>query len=75
MPLISRAGNDTRPLFSIDDKRRHRMAVDYEENTVMFKDKPDEWHTLPATKKGAHADSTDEGGTRAPHGPSHTTSA
>ena len=32
MHLIDRSGNETSPLFSIDDKRRHRMVVDYEEN-------------------------------------------
>ena len=52
MHLTDRAGNETSPLFSIDDKRRHRMVVDYEENKVMFKDKPNAWHTLPVTKKG-----------------------
>ncbi len=52
MHLIDREGNETSPLFSIDDQRRHRMVVDYEENKVMFKDRPDEWHTLPTTKKG-----------------------
>ena len=50
--LIDRSGNETSPLFSIDDQRRHRMVVDYEENKVMFKDKPNEWYTLPTTKKG-----------------------
>ena len=52
MHLIDRAGNETSPLFSIDDQRRHRMVVDYEENKVMFKDQPDQWHELPVTKKG-----------------------
>ena len=52
MHLIDREGNETSPLFSIDDKRRHRMVVDYEENKAMSEDKPDEWHTLPVTKKG-----------------------
>ena len=52
MHLIDRAGNETSPLFSIDDQRRSRMVVDFEENKVMFKDKPDEWHTLPVTRKG-----------------------
>ena len=52
MHLIDRNGNETSPLFSIDDQRRHRMVVDYEENKVMFKDRPGEWHTLPTTKKG-----------------------
>ena len=42
MHLIDKSGNETSPLFSIDDKRRHRMVVDYEENKVMFKDKPEE---------------------------------
>ena len=52
MHLIDRSGNDTSPLFSIDEMRRLRMVVDYEENKVMFKDNPDVWHTLPTTKKG-----------------------
>ena len=52
MHLLDRQGNETSPLFSIDDQRRHRMVVDYEENKVMFKDRPSEWHTLPTTKKG-----------------------
>ncbi len=52
MHLIDRTGNETSPLFSIDDQRRHRMVVDYEENKVMFKDNPEQWHTLPTTKKG-----------------------
>ena len=52
MHLIDRQGNETSPLFSIDDQRRHRMVIDCEENNVMFKDRPDEWHTLPTTKKG-----------------------
>ena len=50
--LIDRSGDETSPLFSIDDQRRHRMVVDYEENKVMFKDRPEEWHTLPTAKKG-----------------------
>ena len=52
MHLIDRAGNATSPLFSINDQRRSRMVVDFEENKIMFKDKPDEWHTLPVTRKG-----------------------
>ena len=52
MHLIDRSGNDTSPLFSIDEMRRLRMVVDYEENKVMFKDNPDVWHTLPTTKEG-----------------------
>ena len=52
MQLIDRTGNDTSPLFSIDEMRRLCMVVDYEENKVMFKDNPDVWHTLPTTKKG-----------------------
>ncbi len=52
MHLIDRSENETSPSFSIDDQRRHRMVVDYEENKVMFKDRPEEWHTLPTTKKG-----------------------
>ena len=47
MHLIDRKGNETSPLFSINDKRQARMVVDYEENKVMFKDKPEEWYTLP----------------------------
>ena len=50
MHLIDREGNETSPLFSIDDQRRHRMVIDYEMNKVMFKDRPEEWHTLPTTK-------------------------
>ncbi len=34
------------------EKGRHRMVVDYKESKAMFKDNPDEWHTLPVTKKG-----------------------
>ena len=52
MHLIDSVGNDTSPLFSIDEMRRLRMVVDYEENKVMFKDNPDVWHVLPVTKKG-----------------------
>ena len=52
MHLIDRAGSDTSPLFSIDDMRRLRMVADYEENKVLFKDNPTEWHKLPTTKKG-----------------------
>ena len=44
MHLIDRAGNETSPLFSIDDQRRHRMVVDCEDNKVMFTDQPDQWH-------------------------------
>ena len=51
MHLIDREGTETSPLFSIDDQRRHRVVIDYEENKVMFKGKPDEWYTLPTTKK------------------------
>ena len=40
MNLIDREGNETSPLFSIDDKRRHRVVVDYEESKVMFKKQP-----------------------------------
>ena len=29
MHLIDRNGNETSPLFSIDDQRRHRVVVDY----------------------------------------------
>ena len=52
MHLIDRAGNDTCPLLSINDLRRLRMVVDYEDGTVMFKDAPGVWHKLPTTKKG-----------------------
>ena len=52
MHLIDSVGNDTSPLFSIDEMRRLRMVVDYEENKVMFKDNPDVWHVIPVTKKG-----------------------
>ena len=52
MHLIDRVGNDTSPLFSIDEMRRLRMVVDYEENKVTFKVNPDVWHVLPTTKKG-----------------------
>ena len=52
MHLTDSAGNDTSPLFSIDEMRRLRMVVDYEDNKVMFKDNPDVWHVLPVTKKG-----------------------
>ena len=41
MHLIDRDGNDTCPLPSINDLRRLRMVVDYEEGTVLFKDTPD----------------------------------
>ena len=30
MQLIDRAGNETSPLFSIDDQRRHRVVVDFD---------------------------------------------
>ena len=52
MHLIDKAGNDTCPLLSINDLRRLRMVIDYEEGKVMFKDNPDVWHELPTTKKG-----------------------
>ena len=51
MHFIDRVGNDTSPLFSIDDQRRVRMVVDYEDNIVMFKDKLGIWHKLPTTEK------------------------
>ena len=28
------------------------MVADYEENKVLFKDNPTEWHKLPTTEKG-----------------------
>ena len=52
MHLIDKAGNDTCPLLSINELRRLRMVIDYEEGKVMFKNNPDVWHTLPTTKKG-----------------------
>ena len=52
MHLNDKAGNDTCPLLSINDMRRLRMVVDYEEGKLMFKDKPDVWRALPTTKKG-----------------------
>ena len=52
MRLIDKAGNDTCPLLSINDLRRLRMVIDYEEGTVMFNGAPDIWHKLPTTKKG-----------------------
>ena len=52
MHLIDKEGNDTCPLLSINDLRRLRMVIDYEEGKVMFKDSPDVWHKLPTTKKG-----------------------
>ena len=67
MHLIDRAGNETSPLFSIEGQRRARMVVDYEENKIMFKDKPDEWHTLPVTRKGIMMIPFDKRGMRAPH--------
>ena len=52
MHLIDLEGNQTSPLFSIDEQRKHRMVVDAETNSIMFKDSPDTWHKLPVTKKG-----------------------
>ena len=52
MHLIDKAGNDTCPLLSINELRRLRMVIDYEEGKVMFKNNPDVWRTLPTTKKG-----------------------
>ena len=52
MHLIDKEGNDTCPLLSINDLRRLRIVVDYEESKIMFKDSPDVWHKLPTTKKG-----------------------
>ena len=52
MHLIDKEGNDTCPLLSINDLRRLRMVVDYEDSKVMFKDSPEVWHKLPTTKKG-----------------------
>ena len=50
MHLIDKEGNDTCPLLSINDLRRLRIVVDYEESKIMFKDSPDVWHNLPTTK-------------------------
>ena len=52
MHLIDTAGNRTAPLLGIDEMRRLRMVIDYEENKVMFKDNPDVWHKLPVSRKG-----------------------
>ena len=52
MHLIDKEGNDTCPLLSINDLRRLRMVVDYEDSKVMFKDSPEVRHKLPTTKKG-----------------------
>ena len=52
MRLIDRVGNGTCPLLSINEPRRLRMVIDYEEGHVMFKDNPEVWHKLPTTKKG-----------------------
>ena len=51
MHLIDKAGNDTCPLLSINDLRRLRMVVDYEEGKIMFKYDLDVWHKLPTTNK------------------------
>ena len=42
-------GNETLPLDPITEMKKTRMVIDYEENKVMFKDKPNEWHELPTT--------------------------
>ena len=52
MHLIDKEGNDTCPLLSINDLRRLRMVVDYEESKIMLKDSLDVWHKLSTTKKG-----------------------
>ena len=57
MHLIDRDGNETSPLFSIDDMRRLRMVVDYEESKFMLKDNtntvlPGTSHELPVTERG-----------------------
>ena len=49
---IDKKGDDTLTLLPISDLRRHRMVVDYEANSVLFKDRPDAWHRLPTSKKG-----------------------
>ena len=52
MHLIDRAGNETSPFSALMTRDATGWVVDYEENKVMFKDKPHEWHELPVTKKG-----------------------
>ena len=52
MHLIDKTGNDTCPLLSLNDLRRLRMVVDYEEGHIRCKDNPDVWHQLPTTKTG-----------------------
>ena len=50
--VVDQPGNLTPPLFSIEDMRKHRLVVDFEENAVSFKDRPGVWHSLPCTQKG-----------------------
>ena len=52
MHLTDRHGNETSPSFSIDDQKRHRTVVDYEENKVMFKD-PEQVLRLAASVWGS----------------------
>ena len=52
MHLLDKKGNETAPLYSVNDMRDHRMVVDCEENKCMFKDDPTVWYKLPVTKKG-----------------------
>ena len=47
--LIDKEGNETLPLYPISETRKNRRVVDYEENQVRFKDKPEIWHELPST--------------------------
>ena len=51
MHLIDNAGNDTCPLLSINDLRRLRMVIDYEEGTVMFKDSPTSGTNFPRQRR------------------------
>ena len=50
--LIDKKGNDTLPLFPISEMRKRKMVIDYENDSVCFKDHPSKWHKLPTTKKG-----------------------
>ena len=52
MHLLDKDGNETAPLYSVNDMREHRMVVDYEENRCMFKESPNVWYRLPTTRKG-----------------------
>ena len=47
--MIDKPGNETLPLYPITEMKKTRKVVDDEDNKVMFKDKPDVWHSLPTT--------------------------